>query len=206
TRRLRDPRGRSASRRPGRAAAASRGTRPPGRRGALRREGHVAPLPPGGRGRADAPGGEMGRRPRPQREEDAAPLGGAGQPALGSRTPVWAAASTAAHRDRNGALAARPSLLCNGTSRRRNAHEHRRDIPLRRIDGSPTTLGEFRGKVLLIVNVASKCGLTPQYEALEKLYESRRDRGLVVLGFPANDFGAQEPGTNEEILAFCTST
>jgi len=79
------------------------------------------------------------------------------------------------------------------------------DIPLRRIDGTPATLGEFRGKVLLIVNVASKCGLTPQYAALEKLYESHRDRGLVVLGFPANDFGAQEPGTNEEILAFCTT-
>jgi glutathione peroxidase len=79
------------------------------------------------------------------------------------------------------------------------------DIPLRRIDGTPTNLGAFRGKVLLVVNVASKCGLTPQYEALEKLYESHRDRGLEILGFPANEFGAQEPGTNEEILAFCTS-
>jgi len=79
------------------------------------------------------------------------------------------------------------------------------EIPLRRIDGTPATLGDFRGKVLLVVNVASKCGLTPQYEGLEKLYESRRERGLEVLGFPANEFGAQEPGTNEEILQFCTS-
>lgn len=79
------------------------------------------------------------------------------------------------------------------------------EIPLRRIDGRSTSLGEFRGKALLVVNVASKCGLTPQYEGLEKLYRSYRDRGLVVLGFPANEFGAQEPGTNEEIHAFCTS-
>ena len=79
------------------------------------------------------------------------------------------------------------------------------DIPLRRIDGTPATLGDFRGKVLLVVNVASQCGLTPQYEGLEKLYESHRERGLEVLGFPANEFGAQEPGSNEEIQAFCTS-
>lgn len=80
------------------------------------------------------------------------------------------------------------------------------EIPLRRIDGTPTRLADFAGNVLLLVNVASKCGLTPQYEGLEKLYERYRERGLVVLGFPANEFGAQEPGTNEEILAFCTST
>lgn len=79
------------------------------------------------------------------------------------------------------------------------------EIPLRRIDGSPARLGDFRGKALLVVNVASQCGLTPQYEGLEKLYETYRDRGLVVLGFPANEFGAQEPGTNEEIQDFCTS-
>ena len=78
------------------------------------------------------------------------------------------------------------------------------EIPLRRIDGTPTTLAAFQGKVLLVVNVASKCGLTPQYEGLEKLYETYRDRGFEVLGFPANEFGAQEPGTNEEIQAFCT--
>lgn len=79
------------------------------------------------------------------------------------------------------------------------------EIPLRRIDGTPTTLGDFRGKVLLLVNVASQCGLTPQYEGLEKLYEDRREKGLEVLGFPANEFGAQEPGTNEEIQQFCTT-
>jgi glutathione peroxidase len=78
-------------------------------------------------------------------------------------------------------------------------------IPLERIDGTPTTLGDFSGKVLLLVNVASKCGLTPQYEGLEKLYETHRARGLEVLGFPANEFGAQEPGTNDEIASFCTT-
>jgi glutathione peroxidase len=77
------------------------------------------------------------------------------------------------------------------------------DIPLRRIDGSSATLREFAGSVLLIVNVASKCGLTPQYAGLEALYEKYRAQGLVVLGFPANDFGAQEPGSNQEIAEFC---
>ena len=78
------------------------------------------------------------------------------------------------------------------------------DIPLRRIDGSPATLADFAGKVLLVVNVASECGLTPQYEGLEKLYREKREQGLEVLGFPANEFGAQEPGTNQEIQSFCT--
>jgi len=76
-------------------------------------------------------------------------------------------------------------------------------IPLRRIDGTPATLKDFEGRVLLIVNVASKCGLTPQYEGLEALYQKLQSQGLVVLGFPANDFGAQEPGSNETIAAFC---
>lgn len=80
-----------------------------------------------------------------------------------------------------------------------------RDIPLRRIDGSAATLQDFAGSVLLIVNVASQCGLTPQYEGLEKLYREYRERGLIVLGFPANDFGAQEPGSNQEIAEFCSS-
>ncbi len=78
-------------------------------------------------------------------------------------------------------------------------------IPVRRITGEDTNLGEYNGKVLLIVNVASKCGLTKQYESLEKLYRQYRDRGLVVAGFPANDFKAQEPGSNAEIANFCTS-
>ena len=76
-------------------------------------------------------------------------------------------------------------------------------IPIQKISGEPASLGEFKGKVLLVVNVASKCGLTPQYEALENLYERFRGQGLVIAGFPANDFKAQEPGTNEEILEFC---
>jgi glutathione peroxidase len=78
-------------------------------------------------------------------------------------------------------------------------------IPLRRITGEDTNLGEYSGKVLLIVNVASKCGLTKQYESLEELYRNYRDRGLVITGFPANDFKGQEPGTNTEIQTFCTS-
>jgi glutathione peroxidase len=76
-------------------------------------------------------------------------------------------------------------------------------IPLTRIDGASDTLGAHKGKVLLIVNVASKCGLTPQYEGLEKLFEAKRAQGLEVLGFPANDFRAQEPGSNSEIAEFC---
>jgi glutathione peroxidase len=78
------------------------------------------------------------------------------------------------------------------------------DIPVERISGEPASLGEFKGKVVLVVNVASKCGLTPQYEGLEKLYEKLEPKGLVVAGFPANDFKAQEPGTNDEIQSFCT--
>ena len=78
-------------------------------------------------------------------------------------------------------------------------------IPLTTISGTPATLADFSGKVLLIVNVASKCGLTPQYTALEALYQQFKDRGLVVLGFPANDFASQEPGTNEDIATFCST-
>jgi glutathione peroxidase len=80
------------------------------------------------------------------------------------------------------------------------------DIPVARIDGQPASLGAYAGNVLLVVNVASKCGLTPQYEGLEKLYEDKRALGLEVLGFPANNFGAQEPGTDAEISAFCSLT
>lgn len=79
------------------------------------------------------------------------------------------------------------------------------DIPVRRINGEDSNIGAYRGKVVLVVNVASACGLTPQYEGLEKLYEEKQADGLVVLGFPANEFGAQEPGTNEEIAGFCVS-
>lgn len=76
-------------------------------------------------------------------------------------------------------------------------------IPLSRIDGSSDSLANHAGKVLLVVNVASKCGLTPQYEGLQALYDRLKDRGFEILGFPANDFGAQEPGTHEEIEEFC---
>lgn len=72
------------------------------------------------------------------------------------------------------------------------------------ISGNDYDLSQLRGKVVVIVNVASKCGMTPQYEALEALYRKHRDRGLVIVGFPANNFGSQEPGTNEQIREFCT--
>ncbi|MBS1798213.1 MAG: glutathione peroxidase [Acidobacteria bacterium] len=78
-------------------------------------------------------------------------------------------------------------------------------IPVKRITGETASLGEYRGKVLLVVNVASQCGLTPQYKALEALYSRFKSDGLVVCGFPANDFGAQEPGTDDEIKAFCAT-
>lgn len=80
------------------------------------------------------------------------------------------------------------------------------DFQVKSIDGAPLTLEQFKGKVLLVVNVASKCGLTPQYEGLEKLYEDKRAEGLEVLGFPANNFKGQEPGSDAEILAFCNTT
>jgi glutathione peroxidase len=77
------------------------------------------------------------------------------------------------------------------------------EFPLTTLSGESTSLAPYRGKVLLVVNVASHCGLTRQYDALEKLYARFKESGLVVLGFPANDFGAQEPGSNEEIATFC---
>jgi glutathione peroxidase len=79
------------------------------------------------------------------------------------------------------------------------------DIPVSKITGEHSSLAEFKGKVLLLVNVASKCGLTPQYEGLESLYEQYRGQGLVIAGFPANNFKSQEPGTNDEIQSFCTT-
>jgi glutathione peroxidase len=77
------------------------------------------------------------------------------------------------------------------------------DIPLKTITNGDASLGDYAGKVALVVNVASKCGLTTQYKGLEQLYESYQDRGFVVLGFPANDFAGQEPGSNAEIAEFC---
>jgi glutathione peroxidase len=79
-------------------------------------------------------------------------------------------------------------------------------IPLQTITGSPASLADYADRVLLVVNVASRCGLTPQYDGLQALYAHYQDQGFAVLGFPANDFREQEPGTNEEILEFCRAT
>jgi glutathione peroxidase len=79
------------------------------------------------------------------------------------------------------------------------------DFTLNSIDGQPTPLSSFKGKVVLLVNVASRCGYTPQYAGLEALYEKYKDRGFVIVGVPANNFGGQEPGSNEEIKTFCTA-
>jgi glutathione peroxidase len=78
------------------------------------------------------------------------------------------------------------------------------DLKTQTLDGKPADLSQYKGKVVLVVNVASQCGFTPQYEGLEKLYGEMKDKGVVVLGFPSNDFGQQEPGTAEEIKKFCS--
>ena len=80
------------------------------------------------------------------------------------------------------------------------------DAAIHTLQGAPTTLGAYQGKALLLVNVASKCGLTPQYTALEALHEKLAPRGFSVIGFPCNQFGAQEPGTPEQIQSFCSAT
>jgi len=77
------------------------------------------------------------------------------------------------------------------------------DLSANRLDGKPQDLSQYRGQVALVVNTASECGYTPQYDGLEKLYEARKGQGFVVLGFPSNDFGGQEPGTAEQIASFC---
>jgi glutathione peroxidase len=79
------------------------------------------------------------------------------------------------------------------------------DYTLNSIDGQPASLAAYKGKVVLLVNVASKCGYTPQYTALEAVYEKYKDRGFVIVGVPANNFGSQEPGSNQEIKSFCSS-
>ena len=80
------------------------------------------------------------------------------------------------------------------------------DYTAKTLDGQDVSLADYRGQVLLIVNTASKCGFTPQYEGLETLYRDYKDRGLTILGFPCNQFGAQEPGNAEEIASFCSLT
>jgi len=79
------------------------------------------------------------------------------------------------------------------------------EIPINRLDGTPSSLGDFEGQTTLVVNVASQCGLTPQYEQLEKIHEAYADRGFAVVGIPCNQFGAQEPGSAEEISTFCST-
>jgi glutathione peroxidase len=79
------------------------------------------------------------------------------------------------------------------------------EIPINRLDGSPSSLGDFEGQATLVVNVASQCGLTPQYEQLEKIHEAYAERGFAVVGIPCNQFGAQEPGSAEEIATFCST-
>ena len=80
------------------------------------------------------------------------------------------------------------------------------DVKVNQLDGTPASLGDYKGKAVLVVNVASFCGLTPQYEGLQKLYDEKGDRGFAVLGFPCNQFLEQEPGTPEEIQEFCTTS
>ena len=80
------------------------------------------------------------------------------------------------------------------------------DFTLNSIDGAPAPLSAYKGKVVMVVNVATKCGYTPQYAGLQKLYEKYKDKGFVIIVVPANNFGGQEPGTNEEIKTFCTRT
>ena len=99
------------------------------------------------------------------------------------------------------ALLAAFSVLAAVTTRAESLY----DVKLKDIDGKDTTLAAYKGKALLIVNVASQCGLTPQYKALEALQQKYKAKGFTVLGFPCNQFGAQEPGSNEEIKQFCSS-
>ena len=94
------------------------------------------------------------------------------------------------------------AMILQTTSRAEDSKLY--SIPLKDIDGKEATLAPYQGKVLLIVNVASHCGFTPQYEGLEALWRKYKDKGLMVLGFPSNDFGGQEPGTPEQIKQFCT--
>ena len=95
-------------------------------------------------------------------------------------------------------------LLCVAAGMSWAATKSIYDFTMRSIDGQQVSLGKYKGKVVLLVNVASKCGFTPQYTALEAVYEKYKDKGFVIVGVPANNFGGQEPGTNEEIKTFCS--
>jgi len=96
------------------------------------------------------------------------------------------------------------SFLCAATTLLAAPAKSIYDFTMNSIDGQPVSLNSYSGKVVLLVNVASKCGFTPQYAGLEALYEKYKDRGLIIVGIPANNFAAQEPGTNEEIKTFCS--
>ncbi|MFO0726053.1 MAG: glutathione peroxidase [Myxococcota bacterium] len=95
------------------------------------------------------------------------------------------------------------SLALTGAPEEKKPVESFYDLTAKALDGQDTALSKYKGKVTLVVNVASECGFTPQYEGLEKLYEEMKDKGVVVLGFPSNEFGGQEPGTAEQIQTFC---
>src|SRR5579863_2132274 len=97
------------------------------------------------------------------------------------------------------------AVLCLALAAVAARAENLYDFQMKSIDGQQTSLSKYKGKVVMLVNVASKCGFTPQYTALEAVYEKYKDRGLVIVGFPANNFGSQEPGTDEEIQTFCRS-
>lgn len=96
------------------------------------------------------------------------------------------------------------TILCATTTLLSAAPKSIYDFTMNSIDGQPVSLSSYSGKVVLLVNVASRCGFTPQYAGLEALYEKYKDRGLVIVGVPANNFAQQEPGTNEEIKTFCS--
>ncbi len=100
------------------------------------------------------------------------------------------------------AVALAAGLLVGGSAMAKNAH----DFTFESIDGGPLPMAQYKGKAVLVVNTASFCGFTPQYEGLERLYKQYKSKGLVVLGVPANNFGGQEPGTNAEIKQFCEGT
>lgn len=97
-----------------------------------------------------------------------------------------------------------PLIVAAGMATRAFAADSLYDVPLKDIDGKDASLKPYAGKVILVVNVASHCGFTPQYQGLESIYKKYADQGLVVCGFPCNQFGGQEPGTAEEIKTFCT--
>jgi len=97
------------------------------------------------------------------------------------------------------------AVLCLALAAVAARAENLYDFQMKSIDGQKVSLGQFKGKVVLLVNVASKCGFTPQYTALEAVYEKYKDKGFVIVGIPANNFGQQEPGTDAEIKTFCTN-